>query len=100
MARVLRAVFASLLLVLVALPAQAGHRALDNSWTQMDNGNWPAATSDPSCHPCVKWPNYFYNYQWSYGLSKYGFYHTQAVSAIREWNGQPYASPVFDEGPS
>jgi hypothetical protein len=84
--------------VLVAMPAQA-HRAVNNSWTQIENGNWPVNSSNPSCSPCVKWPNY-YSGNWSFGLSKYGFYHTQALSAMKEWNGQPYPSPVFSEGAS
>ena len=65
----------------------------------MENGNWPTvAGSSPGCSPCVKWPNDYYSAVWSYNISKYGFYHTQAAAAIKEWNGQPYASPMFSEG--
>jgi hypothetical protein len=84
-------------LALIA-PAQA-KTGPGNSWTQVENHNWtPGSSVSPKCSPCLKWPNQFYDGVWHYGLAGNDFFHTQAVAATQEWNGQQYPSPVLDEG--
>ena len=72
-----------------------------NSWTQLDNHNWPDGTSNPNCSPCVRWttygPNGYYEGSWGYLITGASFFHTQAQAAMYEWSGQPYYSPVFYE---
>ena len=81
-------------------PAQAA-TGPGNSWTQLDNHNWPAGTSNPNCSPCVRWtksgPNGYYQGSWGYLITGASFFHTQAQAAMAEWSGQPYYSPTFNE---
>jgi len=79
-----------------AMPAAAKTGA-GNSWTQLMNGNYPTDSSNPNCSPCVKWPDY-YESTWSNRLSSTGPFHTDAIALMKEWSGQPYKSPVFNEG--
>jgi hypothetical protein len=94
-------------LATLSAPAYA-KRASDNSWTQLDNHNWPKSSSDPDCSPCVRWPkgsstdeHPYMDGIWNYALSTWdGRYHTASQRAVYNWSGQPYRSPVFDEGAS
>jgi hypothetical protein len=72
-----------------------------NSWTQLDNHNWPAGSSNPNCSPCVRWTKSgrygYYEGTWGYLITGASFFHTDAQSAMDEWSGQSYYSPVFLE---
>lgn len=81
-------------------PANA-HTGPGNAWTQLDNHNWPANSSNPNCGPCVRWPiggtGAFYEGVWTYQVSGPSWVHTDAQAAIKEWSGQPYDDPTFTE---
>jgi len=81
------------------LPSAQAARGPGNSWTQLDNHDWPTGSSNPSCSPCVRWPKYFYSGRWEFSMGGAPFFHSDAVSAMKEWSGQPYPSPIFEEGP-
>ena len=79
-----------------------------NSWTQLENGNWPENSSNPKCETgtsiCVRWSTncqngYFEGY-WHYDLVRPSYWKTAAISAIEEWSGQPFRSPVFTHTPN
>jgi hypothetical protein len=96
----LLSLLAFLLLATFVSPAQAA-TGPGNSWTQLDNHNWPDSSSNPNCSPCIRWtksgPNGYYQGSWGYLITGDSFFHTQAQAAMAEWSGQPYYSPSFSE---
>lgn len=88
------------LMTFAASPAEAA-RGVDNSWTQLDNHNWPADSSNPDCSPCVRWStsgqNGYFIGTWGILITGASVFHSRAQAAISEWSGQPYRSPSFNE---
>jgi hypothetical protein len=88
---------ALILLASAPAPAKTGP---NNSWTQWFNGNWPANSGNPNCSPCVQWPEEFYSGSWVDYLTcncSNDFFRSDATSAMDEWSGQQYKSPIFSE---
>jgi hypothetical protein len=93
---------AAALTVAAALGAGSAEakRASDNSWTQIENGNWPDDSNTSDCGPCVKWPNSFYSGEWQYNLAGHAPGYVELISrwAWKSWSGQPFPSPMFEQG--
>jgi len=96
--------------LVVMLGVSAGAKVgTGNSWTQLENGNYPQDSKDPHCETaprvCIRWSTngsrgYFEGY-WHYDVHQpESYWKTDAISAVGEWGGQPYRSPVFTHTPN
>jgi hypothetical protein len=63
-------------------------------WTQQDNGNYPASTSNPNCSPCLKWDNDLYWVTYFNAFTQPTF-RKATDAAVSQWSSQPYRSPAF-----
>lgn len=71
-------------------------------WTQLENGNWPDNSSDPSCSPCASWPvngdgsvqNVYYFNAWQ---GQGSMFENETNWAANTWGNEPYESPTTEE---